>query len=340
MKLPLISVIVPVYNVKNYLPDCLDSLKQQTYRNLEILLIDDGSTDGSATLLEAYASLDSRARVFHTKNSGLSAARNFGLKKAKGNYVTFLDSDDYLAPDAIEYLYKLISKSGAKLSVCSHYERKENGELRDFNSVKLKTGKLSVETALYQMLNERGFMLSAWGKLYTRELFAKTAKLPAIQFPENKLHEDVGTTYLLFLRAAAVQSNAQIAYGSQPKYYYNLRQSSITNSGFNLKRLDLVIQTDAMCSAAEKAYPSLNNTANLRRVHARFSVLRQIVGKAVKTDRERRIEDSLVSYLKQHKAWVFKNPEAGRRDKFAMLSLLLGRKCFSFAWACYLRFFK
>lgn len=329
MKLPLISVIVPVYNVKNYLPECLDSLKNQTYKNLEILLIDDGSTDGSATLLDAYKAVDPRAKVFHIKNGGLSAARNFGLDKAKGSYVTFLDSDDFLAPDAVAYLYKLIEKSGTKLAVCSHYERKENGELRDFNSAKLKTGKLSTETALHQMLNERGFMLSAWAKLYARELFEKTGKLPKIRFPENKLYEDVGTTYLLFLRTT------RLAYGSQPKYYYNLRKSSITNSGFNLKRLDLVIQTDAMCAAVEKAYPSLNNTANLRRVHARFSILRQLVGKAVKTDRERRIEDSLVDYLKEHKAWVLKNPEAGKRDKFAMLSLLIGRKFFQFAWNCY-----
>lgn len=333
--LPLISVIVPVYNVKDYLPECLDSLQHQTYQNLEILLIDDGSTDGSATLLEAYKSLDSRAKIIHQANSGLSAARNTGLKSATGKYIFFLDSDDFLAADALEYLYKLIQKSGAALSVCSHYERKPSGELKNFNTFKRKTGKLSVEAALFAMLNEQGFNLQATPKLFSRTLFEKTANLPEILFPVNKLHEDVGTVYKLFLRAYTFNPKAVVAYGALPKYYYNLRNSSITKRGFNLKKLDLIIQTDEMCAFVEKTFPSLNNTANLRRVHARFSILRQIVQKSHKTDREQRIEDTLIAYIKEHKKWVLKNPEATRRDKFALISLLIGKSFFKVAWSLY-----
>lgn len=332
---PLISVIIPVYNVEKYLPACLDSVLSQTYKNLEILLIDDGSTDKSSRICKLYASRDARIRLVREKNAGLSGARNKGIGLAKGEYLTFLDSDDFLAPDAIEYLYKLVKKSGAPISVCSHYERKENGGLRDFNSSKLPTRKLSVADALNSMLNERGFMVSAWGKLYSGELFLSPKSLPAIRFSERKLHEDVGTTYRLFLRALALDRAAKIAYGASPKYYYNLRSSSITNSSFNMKKLDLLAQTDTMCAEIDQTLPSLKNATNLRRIHARFSILRQIIQKTHKTEKEKKLEQSLISYIKEHKTWILKNPEATKRDKLAFLSLLLGKPVFKYSWKVY-----
>ncbi|MBQ7802626.1 glycosyltransferase family 2 protein [Candidatus Saccharibacteria bacterium] len=340
MSTPLISVIVPVYNVKEFLPECLDSLKLQTYKNLEILFVDDGSTDGSLRLLEAYKLIDKRARILKKKNGGLSSARNFGLEKAKGKYVFFLDSDDCLEKDALEYYYKLIEKSGALISVTPHIEKKEDGKIKNFNSDGLKTGKFSVEEGLRKMLNERGFNLQSTCKLFSRELFEKKGKLEKIRFPENKLHEDVGTTYKLFLRAALLDKSAKIAFGSQPKYIYNIRRTSITNRNFNAKKLELITQTDAMCDEIEKFFPNLLNTTSLRRVHARFSILRQIIQKSIKTDREQKLENSLENFIKEHKAWVLKNPEAGRRDKLALLSLLLGKSFFKFSWGVYESFFK
>lgn len=335
MSLPLISIIVPVYNVKKYLPACLDSLKAQTYRRLEIIFIDDGSTDGSSTLLKAYCSLDRRAKIIRQKNSGLSRARNAGLDAAKGKYVLFLDSDDSLAKDAVEYLYKLIEKSGSAISVCPHFLQKETGEPKSFNVQNYKTEKLPVSTALRHMLNEAGFNLQITPKLFLRSLFEKSGQSPAIRFPENKLHEDVGTTYRLFLRAVALNPSAKVAFGSRAKYFYNVRGTSITNAGFSLKKLDLIIQTDAMCAEISTRFPELENTTNLRRMHARFSILRQIIQKTHKTEREEKIENTLNSFLLEHKSWILKNPEATSRDKFAMLTLLLGKSFFKFAWSVY-----
>lgn len=365
--LPLISVIIPVYNVKDYLPRCLDSVRAQTYQNLQIILIDDGSTDASARLCDIYAKLDPRAQVLHQPNAGLSAARNQGLELATGKYIYFLDSDDYLEHDCLEYLYQLLVQNQAQISFCSHYL------LRD-QAVKTKTsfnpeGKYpdavySVETALKHILNERGAMLSAWNKLYARELFAdltprrlsatrkttaqaKTkaqakaqSQLPAIRFPVGRVHEDVGTTYRLFLRAYELDSSACVAFGAQAKYNYLLRNNSLSSAKFNLKKLDLILQTDQMCDELDQVFPDLQNSTNLRRLHARFSILRQLSTKTHKTERIKQLERSLTTFIFEHKSWIKSNPEATFRDKMALFSLSFGSSAFAWAWRSYQKFRK
>ena len=341
MESPLITIIVPVYNTKDYLRDCLKSLKNQTYKNLEILLIDDGSTDGSPSILKKYKELDSRAKVILKKNGGLSSARNVGLDHAKGKYIFFLDSDDYLELDAIEYLFKLIQKTKSPISICSHYEKRPPKEnLKDFNRNHLETKKLSVEVALKQMLNEQGFMLSAWGKLYSATIFKKTKSYERIRFPENVLHEDVGTTYKTFLRVRELNKNAGIVFGARPEYIYNIRKTSITNQGFNNKKLELITMTDRMCDDIDRTFPDLKNTTNLRRLHARFSILRQIIQKTHKTEKDKKLENSLIHFIKEHEEWITKNPESAKRDKLALASLTLGKTAFKISWGFYSKFFK
>jgi glycosyltransferase involved in cell wall biosynthesis len=328
MAKPLISLIVPVYNVEPFLGRCFESILKQTYKNLEIILIDDGSTDGCGKLCDQFANNSPNIIVKHQKNAGLSAARNTGLNLANGDYITFLDSDDYLAPDYVEYLYDLATVHDAPISVCSHYECKENGELRIFDK-NASDEVFSTKTALYHMLNEQGFMLSSWGKLYRRSLFEST---PKVRFPKDKLHEDVGTTYRLFLNAYKIDSDTKVVFGSQPKYCYSLRSNSITNRGFDPRKLDLISQTDTMCDEIEAIFPDLKNTTNLRRIHARFSILRQ-----AKTGR---YLDPCFAYIKEHKDWVTKNPEATKRDKLALASLKLGKPVFNFSWRIYEFLFK
>lgn len=340
MQLPLISVIVPVYNVKSFLVSCLTSVKNQTYKNLEIILVDDGSTDGSSELIKKYAKIDSRVKIIKQKNSGLSSARNAGISASKGKYLFFLDSDDSIKPDAIEYLYKLSDSTKSPISICSHLEKKEKSKLKNFNSNNYKTEKLSVEAAIDRMLNEQGFMISAWGKLFDAKLFRSKGASKQIRFPENMLHEDVGTTYKLFLRAFELNQNAKVAFGSRAEYIYNIRNTSITNQGFNNKKLELIIQTDKMCDDIEQVFPSLKNTTNLRRVHARFSILRQIIQKTHKTENDKKLETSLINYIKEHKNWIIKNPKSTKRDKLALISLELGKPLFKLSWAIYSIFFK
>ncbi len=328
MKQPTVSIIIPVHNVAEYLPHCLNSLKNQTYKKLEIIFIDDGSTDNSGTLCDLFAKEDSRAVVKHQKNAGLSSARNAGLATATGEYVFFLDSDDFLTDDCIEYLVKLAKDSSSPIAACSHFERRSPKDLRDFNDG-TKTGVLPVEQTLENMLNERGFNLQITPKLFERALFESS---PKIRFPEGKLHEDVGTTYRLFLRAYEQNPTATIAYGSEPKYFYNIRENSITNRGFDPKKLDLIVQTDEMCDAIEATFPALKNTTDLRRLHARFSILRQA--------KTARYADPCVAYIKEHETWITKNPEAKKRDKLALASLRLGKIPFKAAWKTYELFFK
>lgn len=328
MAKPLISLIVPIYNVEPFLGRCFESILKQTYRNLEIILIDDGSTDNCGKLCDRFASASSNIIVKHQKNAGLSAARNTGLDLAHGDYVAFLDSDDYLVPDYLEYLYGLATTHDAPISICAHYECKENGELKIFDK-NASDDVLSIETALHRMLNERGFMLSSWGKLYKRSLFEST---PKVRFPKGKLHEDVGTTYRLFLNAYKDDPSAKAAFGSQPKYYYSLRSGSITNRGFDPRKLDLISQTDTMCDEIEAVFSGLKNTTNLRRIHARFSIIRQ-----AKTDR---YLDPCLTYVKEHKDWITKNPESTKRDKLAFASLKLGKSAFSLSWRIYEFLFK
>ena len=173
---PLISVVVPVYNVAKYLKKSIESIVNQTYTNLEIILVDDGSKDESGEICEDYSLKDSRIIVIHKPNGGLSDARNAGIKQAKGEYITFVDSDDTIDYDMIEFLYDLILKFHTKMSICCQTEIFENTNKKNVigNNEKLKlTGKECIRRMLYHDIVDT----SAWAKLSSTELF-KTVKFP------------------------------------------------------------------------------------------------------------------------------------------------------------------
>ena len=328
---PLVSIIIPVYNVKSYLKEAVDSALTQSYEKLEIILIDDGSTDGSETLCDELKEKDKRIKVFHRENGGLSSARNYALDKIKGDYVCFLDSDDSLTPDFVSYNLNQIEKFKTSLSISGHYEKREGRNLKPFSQKSFTSEYLSSEECLKRMLKEEGFMVSAWGKLYASDLFNKGRK---VRFPEGKLHEDVGTTYRLILKAK------DIAFGPIPKYIYNIRKSSITNKGFSSNKLDLIELTDKMCDKIDEEYPNLKKITNLRRIHSRFSIYRQIVKKKKLSPGELEEKENIKNYIKKHQNWIFKNPESSKKDRLAMRSFLLGEPVFKISWAAYERFFK
>ena len=171
---PLISIIIPVYNVENYLGRCFQSVQKQTYKNLEIILIDDGSTDASGKLCDQYKLHDQRVKVIHQKNGGLSNARNSGLKIAKGEYITFIDADDFIHESYIERLYSLAEMNGSEI-VCCNYTR---GDADDFSGVKAeKQIEERTYTADEMLRNWHGkykhLETVIWNKLYKKELFEK-----------------------------------------------------------------------------------------------------------------------------------------------------------------------
>lgn len=209
----LISIIVPVYNVEQYIEKCVISIMNQTYKNIEIILVDDGATDNSGKICDELKEKDNRITVIHKKNGGLSDARNAGLKIAKGEYIGFVDSDDYIEQDMFEALYKINKQNDADISIVSFYELyggkvigvRASKSLEVFNKI----------DAIKELLIDTKIQSYAWNKLFKRELFKD------INFPTNKNFEDIATTLLLFEKAN------KIVLLESPKYYYVRRDDSI-----------------------------------------------------------------------------------------------------------------
>lgn len=319
---PLISLVVPVYNVKPYLRRCLDSVLAQTYQNFEAILTDDGSTDHSGIICDSYAAKDPRFKVIHQQNGGLSHARNTGLAHARGEYLAFLDSDDSITPDYLSYLYHLIVKYETKLSICPLIEIYDNGRIIN-QGANHHEAKLTQAKCLERMLLEQGFNVCAYAKLYHKSLFKN------LTFPEGKLHEDLGTTYQPIMRTD------YIAYGSKPQYNYYIRQGSIATSAYSDRKLDIITLTDQMCDTIDVVHPDLKQVTNLRRMHARFSVLRQMPGCGRLTHRQQKDQQKIISYLKTHSSDITNNPHATRRDLLAIRTLRFGLPVFRASWRIY-----
>ena len=228
---PLISVIIPVYNVEKYLSRCLNSVITQTYQNIEIILINDGSTDDSLKIAQKFQKNDARIKLYSQKNQGLSGARNAGLKRATGDYITFIDSDDYVARDYVSYLYSLLKRNGftSQLAICSLMDvfTVSGKEVNTGNNKEYTlSGKECIEKMCYQDLVDT----CAYAKLGSKDLYKD------FTFPVGKLFEDIGSTYKLFEKCKTVEC------GFFPKYYYNIRKDSITTRSFSKSKLDLLHQ--------------------------------------------------------------------------------------------------
>ena len=179
----LVSIIVPVYNVEKYLSKCIDSILAQTYKNLEIILVDDGSKDNSGTICDEYSKKDKRIKIIHKPNGGISDVRNHGLKIATGDYIGFVDSDDYIAEDMFETLVSLLEKNDADISIVSFYEY-YNGKLigvRENENVEI----MNKVEAIKELLIDRKIQSYTWNKLFKKELF------DGLQFPVGKNFEDI-----------------------------------------------------------------------------------------------------------------------------------------------------
>lgn len=321
LKNPLISVILPVYNIQEYLPKCKELLVKQTYENIEFILVDDGSTDKSGLLCDQYAKEDKRFVVYHKKNGGLSDARNFGINNSKGEYITCVDPDDYIDQDYVQYLFELIMHYQVKMSICQHKVHFPNGKIQDygFSGSELMISKKCIEKMMYHDLIDT----SAWAKLYHRSLF------DIVQYPKGKIFEDIGTTYALMLQCD------QIAVGFESKYHYIIRNNSIVNAEFNPRKLDLLEMTDKMAEDVLKVYPDLADAVLRRRVYARFSTLNQMLH----ADNYQIARKEIINFILQH-GRMLNNPKVPKRDKIAYFLLQLGYPIYKVSWGVYLRFQK
>ncbi len=227
MTTPLISVIVPVYRVEEYLERCVKSILSQTYKNLEVILVDDGSPDQCPAICDACAEKDARMKVIHQENKGLSGARNAGIDAASGEYLAFVDSDDYVSPHFIEELYQLLQDTGCAIGQCRFSYVKGDGLVEEGDSAFCIYRGESLMEQLYGPEEKATCFVVAWNKLYRAELFKETG----IRYPEGRIHEDEATTYRLFHEAKKLAFLDRALYG-----YYTENGGSIT-SVFSAKRL-------------------------------------------------------------------------------------------------------
>ena len=225
----LISVIIPIYKVEAYLDRCVRSILSQTYQNLEIILVDDGSPDRCGKMCDDFAVSDSRIRVFHKENGGLSDARNYGVERADGKYIAFIDSDDYVASHYMEYLHDLIVSNDADIASCCMVMTE--GDTADYGPddtlppVQVLTG-LEACYGLYSNLYM--VLVTAWGKLYSQEIVKKYL------FPKGKKHEDEATTCKYYY------DSQKVVVGNQRLYAYYQNPTSITHSGGEKLNVDKI----------------------------------------------------------------------------------------------------
>lgn len=317
---PLISIVLPIYNVSAYLPRCMDALFKQTYKNIEILMIDDGSKDNSGELCDQYAKEDPRVVVFHKENGGLSDARNYGIKRATGEYITCIDPDDDVDIDYVEYLYMLLEKYDTKMSICQLRVSFENGKIKD-NGYK-GDEELSAEFCLERMLYHDVIDTTACAKLYHKSLFEN------IEYPFGKLFEDIGTTYALMMECDG------IAVGYETKYSYMIRDGSIVTSEFNIKKLDLLEMTDKMAADVLVVYPSLQSAVQRRRVYARLSTLNQMLD----TESCSQEKAEIIEFIKANRKNIISDPRAPKRDKIAVILLSISYNLYKWSWKRYQSF--
>lgn len=246
----LISVVVPVYKVEKYLRRCIDSIIFQSYKNIEIILVNDGSPDNCPRICDEYAMKFSNVYVIHQKNRGLSAARNTGIEASKGNYITFIDSDDFINNNMLMELKKNMDDNKSLLSMCSFLEV-HSTEVSNHKSLKKKDIKILNDNQAMNMLLNNQKTCVAWGKLYDIKLFDE------VRFPVGKICEDMFVTPVIFRKAKKVIVDAR------EMYFYNQKGSSITRSNFNYKKLDMVEATYLWKQITDKYYPELSEKAHM-----------------------------------------------------------------------------
>jgi len=319
---PLINIIVPIYNVEQYLRKCIDSILSQTYTNLRVIFVDDGSSDNCGQICDEYAKTDDRVTIIHRQNGGLSAARNSGLDICEGEYVAFVDGDDYVVLDYIEFLYKLLKENSADISQCGWYIEYSQNRIMD-SSRKHTTFTLNSSQAIGSLCYNGIYNVGAWGKLYKLKLFKK------VRFPEGRIFEDTAVSYLL------AEKSEKIAVNLTPKYYYVQRYDSIANGTvWAEKKYQLIEMGDEMASYITEHYPALSKAANVKRVFVRLSTLSQMVN-CNHYDKQRISEMKRV--IKQYRWGVLLDKKASRRDKLGIIALTPGFWFYFVVWKLYYR---
>ncbi|EHS2295441.1 Beta-1,3-glucosyltransferase [Enterococcus faecalis FL2] len=303
--MPEISIIVPVYNVEKYLEKCVKTILSQSFTNFELLLVDDGSTDTSGVICDKLKELDSRIKVIHKENGGLSSARNAGIDIAKGEYLTFIDSDDFISDRMIEYLYKNIKNEHADLSITgveSIYSGKEP------EVTKSEIFILDQKEAIEMILIGKKIPVYAVAKLYKKTIFKE------LRFPVGKAHEDV---YIIM--DVLKQCNKVVADTSK-QYFYVHRKGSITSAKFSTRDLDSIDSWEQVYKVIQNIMPEYKDLAFKRVCAANFYVLDKIMKSDSENDYSE-VTKKIIKFLKENQKFIYANPYFTKNRKLGLTFL-------------------
>lgn len=308
--MPKISIIVPIYNVEKYINKCVDSILGQTFKDFELILVDDGSPDRCGKICDEYAQKDARVKVVHKENGGLSDARNRGIEEAKGEYIGFVDSDDYIDKDMYEILYDSLIENNADISVCGVYDCYSDRIAQ--NNIDGKMHVFSNQEALKEVLYGKKLTAFAVNKLYKREVFDN------MRFPVGKIYEDS------FLIPTIFANSEKIVLVSVPKYYYLHREGSITSFKFSEKFFDVIEASEINLELVNNKFPSIKKQAIFRYLWAHFFVL----DKMLLEDDYRNIKGykQIKSVLKKNTLEILRNScfEKSRKISILLINLNIG----------------
>ncbi len=318
---PLVTVIVPVYQVEAYIEKCVLSILGQDMREFELILVDDGSSDRCGEICDQFVRQDSRVRCIHQKNGGLSDARNTGIDAAAGEYLTFIDADDYAEPGYLSYLLSLMrAVPGCRVSQANHFVERNGKSRPEYPDEGMQV--FSVREAFEAVLYHDRVDVSAWGKLYHRSVF------DTLRFPEGRIYED---TYIF---GDVLKATPSFVYGGTPQYHYIQRDSSIVNRGFSEKNLQFIDAVERLTDTAIGLYPDLGEACVRRMAHARLSVLRYMEHCP---PAYRALRRQLRETVLQSAARICANEKTPKRDKAAVKLLRLGFFPFYQSWNLYNR---
>ena len=310
-----VSIIVPVYNVETYLSYCVDSLRQQTYKNIEIILVDDGSTDSSGEICDQYAQEDERIKVLHIDNGGQSRARNIGVQASSSDWIMFLDSDDYYDLKAVEYLVALRDKYAVDLVVTSIVEvRNYQTELNTDDISLGNSEKLDRYTGLVRMFYGNSVGTHPGGKLYKKEILLQ------YPYPEGMIYEDLAMAY------EHIHYCAKIAVGYRSVYKYYRRMGSTVNSKYSERLLNFYKAMEWNRSYIERDYPNDKEMRRALNVRYVFNGL-HVVHAMLSSGMYREINKIRKEY-KQYFQDVMLNPDVTGKNKLKYLMLLVSPKLY------------
>lgn len=315
-QVPEISIIVPAYNVEKYLDKCMKSILSQTFEDFEVLLIDDGSKDTTPQICDKYAALDSRVKAYHKNNGGLSDARNYGLDRMSGKYVTFIDSDDFIDVNYLKYMYYLVKKNDAQITIVQGQVLLETEKPIEDKATEEKV--LKTVDAVRMMLLRRDATHTSWGKLFNTKLWE------TIRFPKGQNYEDYATTYYVFAQADTV------AYSNARLYFYIQRTGSIMHDVCSEKTLSVLDVSDTVTEFIEKQWPDCKEEAVDLQVHTYLKNLQQILKMGDNAFPE--YQDRIIKLIKNNQYRVLFGKKFPVKDKVKVLSLIMGKRIFQLVY--------